>query len=81
MPRVKRVNSLFDMSIDFITENMDKFCKKMSTVSEIDVVKQERNTNVFSLLREYDQMYGFSINILLLFDFLFSLQLYSFLFY
>nr|CAH0106758.1 unnamed protein product [Daphnia galeata] len=53
MPRVKRVNSLFDMSIDFITENMDKFCKKMSTVNEIDVVKQERSTNVFSLLPSY----------------------------
>ncbi len=48
------MESLFEMSIDFITENMDKFCKEIySTLGEVDAVSLEGSTNVFNLLREF----------------------------
>jgi hypothetical protein len=53
MPRVKRVESLFEISIDFITENMDTFCKEISTLGEVDAVSLEGSTNIFNLLREF----------------------------
>jgi len=77
MPRVKRVESLFEMSVDFITENMDKFCKEMSTLGEMDAVSLERSPNVFNLLREFFFSFSLQFMYLLFVDFY---QLSSFLF-
>jgi hypothetical protein len=81
MPRVKRVESLFEISIDFITENMDTFCKEISTLGEVDAVSLEGSTNVFNLLREFCSKY-YPISLQFMYFKFFGLcQLSSFLFY